>query len=417
MKNTDKNKFFLQKISNTPGLTTQAYARGCYDYTAWNGKLDKVFLQVFAHELQECGYQENYSEILEQLQRNPVLQTAHHLTPTNGPTLTAIDLISLLGLEEKYYLVGVFTGVSFSNTAFSGALSYRDLTLAEIIRKDSYFYRLAQKENKNRNFDLGGRQEQRIRLILAKYNNDLIFGSNFDKYRLDLWDSFTTKTLKFFAKPQIEQSVVNWSLSCCANLQKNVFQKKEIIYFDLCRLVREYLVVKLMEKSNPLKEILKDFKKIEKNLDIIWFYTRIKGKKSWKIQSLMSKDLDFFQYVREGDFTAFVQFLKNNNNCPSSFLVFLVVTFFLGIRTLGSFHQIIYLPKYEEVLKKTFPLAESEGKLLLSHSWGKSFTSGRLKTREGDFYPMDHVFHDKFIILKKFQNTPITLFWKNLLGG
>ena len=63
-------------------------------------KLDDLFLDCFKQELINSGYQKDSNQILQQFKNNPVLQTAHHLTV---PTFT-IDLVSLMGLEEKYYL-------------------------------------------------------------------------------------------------------------------------------------------------------------------------------------------------------------------------------------------------------------------------------------------------------------------------
>ena len=135
MKNTKVLKEIKEKYSD---YTIQRYARQCYDYSA--AKLDDLFLDCFKQELINSGYQKDSNQILQQFKNNPVLQTAHHLTATNGPTFTAIDLVSLMGLEEKYYLVGVFSGVPFSNPAWSGSLSYGDIALEKMIQKTSPFF-------------------------------------------------------------------------------------------------------------------------------------------------------------------------------------------------------------------------------------------------------------------------------------
>ena len=128
--------------------TIQRYARRCYDYT--DAKLDGLFLDCFKQELINSGYKEDSDKILQQFKNNPVLQTAHHLTATNGPTFTAIDLVSLMGLEEKYYLVGVFSGVPFSNTAWSGCLSYGDIALKIVFRKLVLTSQIIKEKNKSR---------------------------------------------------------------------------------------------------------------------------------------------------------------------------------------------------------------------------------------------------------------------------
>ena len=407
MKNTSKN-LLLQKLLQKSSQKLEHYAKNCYQYSRLEKKWDKVFLTAFANELKECGYQQECNAILEQFQRNCVLQTAHHITPTNGPTFSAIDLLCLLGLEEKFYLVGAFSGVAFSNTAFSGSLCYCDLPLKEVIQKNSSIYRTLQKESTNRKRDIQPQNlpkyEQKIRLVSSSYKDDLIYGSDFKKYRLEIWDGFTEKALLFFPSPGKRESVLNWNLRCCVNLQREVFQKKEIIYFDICRLVKNYLLVKLAEKNSPLLEALLMLQ--QKIPHIPFFYTCRRGKKSWKVQPINSRD-----FMADGEENFFLQFLQKDY-CPSSFLVFLVIAFFLGVRVLGSFQQIIYLPQYEQLIKAILP-SSLAGEFFLKHQWEDTFTSGRLVLENGLFYPMDYVFTHRSLEIKRFQNQPLSWLWNH----
>ena len=84
-----------------------------------------------------------------------------------------------MGLEEKYYLVGVFSGVPFSNPAWSGSLSYGDIALEKMIQKTSPYYSKLIKENKDRKRDLVS--ENKIRLVFSDFRA-IYFGRNF---RLD----------------------------------------------------------------------------------------------------------------------------------------------------------------------------------------------------------------------------------------
>lgn len=409
MKNINKSPIF-QKILKRSSQSLEDYAKQCYQYFNKARVYDESFLQAFSQELQECGYEKEYQAILKQFQKNPVLQTAHHLTPTNGPTFSAIDLLCLCGLQEEYYLVGAFSGVSFSNTAFSGSLCYQDLPLVELVQKNSLAYQILQKENANRVLDTSQEKAiQKIRLVTSSYKDDLIYNSDFQKYRLDFWDSFTPKTLKFFPKPLKTESVLNWNLQVCASLQKVVFQKKKIVYFDICRLVKNYLLLKLAEKNNPLLQILPIL--AQKSPDIALFYSRKKGKKSWKVQPRNLQDLEGSKKLAQGDCTTLLELLKKNY-CPSLFLVFLTIAFFLGVRVLGSFQQIVYLPQYEKLLKKILPSFLYNGELFLEHEWEKTFTSGRLTTKSGLFYPLDYAFSNRYLTIKEFQNQPMSQLWK-----
>ena len=411
MKNINSKNFLKNKIQKDGSLSIKSYAAQCYDYKK-KDSFDEVFLESFAEELKQVGEQENIAEILNQFQQRPVLQTAHHIAPTNGPTFSAIDLISLAGLEDNFYLVGAFGGVVFSNPAFTGSLCYQNLSLSDLIKKDHSFYKILETEYRDRNLDVNGNLEKQIRLISSHYKDDLIYGSDFTKYRLFLWNSFTPLILKHFPKPLERDSSTDWSLKCCQNIQRKIFQKKEIVYFDLCRLVKNYLQKKLLEKENLLKKIL--ILLVKNNIiDIPLFYNRKKNKKYWKIQPLNLQDLGIAEKIKDGDFGEFSKLLENN--CPSIFLVFLVITFSLGIKTLGSFYQILYLPQYENLLKKIYK--KDKGSIFLNNQWEKAFISGKITTKKGFFYPLDAIATTQYIDIKSFQNQPIKSFWEPLIAS
>ena len=406
MKNTKVLKEIKEKYSD---YTIQRYARQCYDYSA--AKLDDLFLDCFKQELINSGYQKDSNQILQQFKNNPVLQTAHHLTATNGPTFTAIDLVSLMGLEEKYYLVGVFSGVPFSNPAWSGSLSYGDIALEKMIQKTSPYYSKLIKENKDRKRDLVS--ENKIRLVFSDFRDDLVFGSSFEKYRLDFWDAMQEKILQYFPKPKIACSgysaFSNWHLKCCSNLQAELFGREKIIYFDLCRLIKNYITKAINQKKPLLEKLFCSFKTIEKNLNPIWFYSRKEKKKSWKIHPLFTQDLPFFNKKNEVCFSSMQFFLQEKDYCPATFITFFILVFCCGIRCLGSFYQVEYLHHYEKCLKNIFEKRE-----IFSYDWSKSFTSGRLKEQGRLVYPLDYILEQKNLNLKDYQERKMSFLWEEL---
>ena len=82
--------------------------------------------KAFETEFCRIGYNEieakAYSTALD---RTRVLQTATHLTVSEGPTFLALHHLSLLGLPvAETYFVGAFSGVPFANAAWSGCLNF-----------------------------------------------------------------------------------------------------------------------------------------------------------------------------------------------------------------------------------------------------------------------------------------------------
>ena len=401
-----ENTKILQQIKEKySDYTIQRYARQCYDYT--EAKLDDLFLDCFKQELIDSGYQKDSNQILQQFENNPVLQTAHHLTATNGPTFTAIDLVSLIGLEEKYYLVGVFGGTSFSNTAWSGCLSYGNIALEKIIQKTSPYYFKLKKAAKNRNCD--STFENRINLIYSRFRDDLVFGSSFEKYKLDLWESMQEKMLHYFPKPKVNSAFSNWHLQSCSKIQSDLFGKRKIVYFDLCRLIKNYIIKAINQKNPLLEKLFCSFKTIEKNLNPIWFCSRKKGKKSWKTHLFFSKDLNFFSLDNKVCWTTLKKFLSEKTICPSSFVSSFVLAFHCGIRCLGSFYQVEYLAHYEKCLENIFEKDE-----ITLHDWSKTFTSGRLKEQGRLVYPLDYILEQKNLNLKDYQERKMSFLWEEL---
>ena len=73
-------------------------------------------------------------------------------------------------------------------------------TQSGLKEKTSPYYSKLIKENKDRKRDLVS--ENKIRLVFSDFRDDLVFGSSFEKYRLDFWDAMQDKLLQYFPKPK-----------------------------------------------------------------------------------------------------------------------------------------------------------------------------------------------------------------------
>ena len=85
-------------------------------------------------------------QLLQELEQKRLLQTTMHLTPTEGPTfLAAHQLATLKQPKISNYLVGAYSGVPFSNSAWSGAINYGTKTsLDQILHISNSLFRQAQ---------------------------------------------------------------------------------------------------------------------------------------------------------------------------------------------------------------------------------------------------------------------------------
>ena len=87
----------LHRVFETHWNTTlQVFAKSLFRLSSQ--KIEKELLDALKDEWIEMHiHPDVIRKALLQLTQCPVLQTGHHITPTNGPTFLALDLISLSG--------------------------------------------------------------------------------------------------------------------------------------------------------------------------------------------------------------------------------------------------------------------------------------------------------------------------------
>ena len=382
-------------------------------------EIEFTLIQAFESEFYKLGKKVEDIEILvDQLKRFPILQTGHHVTPTNGPTFLTLDLISLLGLPRNHtYLVGAYSGVPFSNAAWSGALSYGNIPLEKLIQKESSLFNKILKASQERKRH--GNLQNRISLISSGFRDDLVFSQPILDPLLLLKKAFTSNLNVVLEDPANYSDYVSWGVNTCSRIQKQVFQHHRIIYFDLNRVIASYLVhVLRSEKSHPVHEILFGTKMHQKIMDAFGcpaiFYASTRGKESNKSVSVFLKNF-ILEIKNEREQTSpihLAELLENGKICPGLFLIFFILRFLNGFRCFGSFQQIEYLETYRKIWKGL----NTSWSLDLRKTFAQSLTTGRyLDTTGAGIWPLDMAIQGQSIQLKEFAPLPMKKFWKPVL--
>ncbi len=396
-------------------LPLEEYAPKLFESSPSGGSpfaLEPLFLKAFEETLGENGY--SYSEIdtaKEQLLKKPVLQTSHHLTPTHGPTFFTLDLQALSGLGPgEPLLIGANSGVAFSNTAWSGALSYQDVSLEELLEAESPLYRQTLKGQSER--ESHGEDQKRISLIPSKVRDQLVFGETIPQSLVDAYSQMTEDLQALLPPPKLDEAYSPWALQTARSIQKSIFGR-EFIIFDINQLVANYLGLILTEDaSHPLCELLFDSEKVKSfngSQDYpITFLGSYRGKKSSKVE-IINWDGSSLKGPKRGQQSrskeTLAQELKTGRLCPGVALVFLVVHFSAKIKCLGSFNQVEYLQKMQSSLKNLalgFSLPEFTGEAL---------TTGRLLKDGMGYMPLDLSLNKTKITLTDFQKITMGEFW------
>ncbi|KKS14063.1 MAG: hypothetical protein UU71_C0035G0007 [Parcubacteria group bacterium GW2011_GWB1_41_6] len=93
----------------------------------WRPKkaMESELESAFAAELERLEFDAmSKEEILFSLKKRRILQTAPHLGLTEGPRMLCINWLGSLGVPEKeFYVVGMFSGIPFSNRSRPGRIN------------------------------------------------------------------------------------------------------------------------------------------------------------------------------------------------------------------------------------------------------------------------------------------------------
>lgn len=381
--------------------------------------LEKELLESITEELSSMSIEKTQiKQVVDQLIQVPVLQTAHHITPTNGPTFLTIDIISLAGLKpDQPYLVAANSGVAFSNSAWTGALSYESLNTSQIFPVTSSAYRNALKSSHER--EQHGETEKRVSLVPSRQRDQLVFNTELTEYQQNLYLQFNQEVKNRVGPMDPNQPFSYWAIQSCRRIQEEIFSRYNIVIFDINRIICRYLA-KILSKevTHPVHELFFNTKTSNEILNIFqqpsMFLTSYKGKKSYKVEPLYWKSTGLdgekvgYKKVNRQDL---IEALANFDLCPGLFLTFFVLRFLNGIRCLGSFNQIGYL----EAFRKKWAALGLNWPLDLKSDYMHSLTTGRLTLDGKLLWPLDLSMRGETLNMKRFSNLPMHIFWEPIL--
>ena len=113
-------------LSGVWNISLSEYSSSLWERTSEPPSLELELRQAFETEFCRIGFaEEQVKSYCTELERTRVIQTATHLTASEGPTFLALHNLALLGMPQgKTYFVGSYSGVPFANAAWSGCLNF-----------------------------------------------------------------------------------------------------------------------------------------------------------------------------------------------------------------------------------------------------------------------------------------------------
>ena len=367
-----------------------------YGQLWWQGPkrpppLEPELIQAFKETWQQMGWADVLvKQLLEELEQKRLLQTAMHLTPTEGPTfLASHQLATLRQPQTSSYLVGAYSGVPFSNAAWSGAINYGTKTsLEQILHPSNPLFRQAQAAVVDRIRD---GDHHRLSLIPSKWRDGLVDRSaipdRLNELFSDLLPGVRESSLRSIAPKNYYD---NWALSFSEKLTRSVLNNDRIYFFNLNEVIRKYLINVLKDNSHWITQLFLDpwkIKSLEKELANNWFVTEVEkqGKKKVEQIHLQNRCFESKTISISAEPESIISALNENRFCPGITLCFWILAFCNGIRCLGGFEQIEYLAELDSKLNKL----EFQNLINYSSDQISLLTTGKCVDQDYEVYPMD----------------------------
>lgn len=335
-------------------MPVKEYSVRLYEYQV-PCALEPELQQAFRAELQRLNYSQSQREhILADLEQTRVLQTTTHLTASEGPTFFAIHWLACLGLSsEHYYPIGSFSGVPFSNTAWSGCLNYSNrYALEQLLDPVSPLYQDLFRAEKDRGRDT---TERRILLIPGFLREALVYRTLIPERIQHILPYLCPPLQSLLPQAQVGASYSQWALQCCQNVSTHLLDQKKMVYFDLNEVISHYLLSILSQPSHPLYRIFFDIARqtqvLEEFGQKLTFFTapyHEKNKEKWAPLTMRDKMLQGPRHQFPLTPESIIHAIQEGQLCPGVFLTFTILSFLNGFKCLGSFEQIEYLTQFQE---------------------------------------------------------------------
>ncbi len=295
----------------------------------WRPKrpIEKEMLEAFGKELDRLDSGAHKTDILKSLNKRRILQTSPHLVATESPRMFCINWLSSLGVKkDEYYIVGMYSGIPFSNS-----------------------YRPGRINNKNNT----------VNLFPSNMQDGMVYRSIIPDKLIKGIDELPMNIARFLPRAKVGESYTKWALTACQHIERKIFKKNNLIYLDINEIVSEYLV-KVLEKDNhPLHKMFfdpisrKEFTRIFRGETLFYIPTTSGKYKKMENMSIVKNVLKSkTQEISLQNKEELINALKNNRLCPALITTFIVLAFLNQFKCFGSFGQVEYLPVYQKKLAK-----------------------------------------------------------------
>lgn len=335
------------------------------------------------------------ARIVDAAVRSGAVLTPHHVCPTLGPTIAAVEWIAAAACPGPL-LVLAWSGVAMSNPAASGALCFGRTPLDALLRPGTPEHARQRAAARDRARD--GQTEGRIALVTGELRDARVYRCALPERVHAVIDAATPALRRWLPDPLPDEDLPTWSLRTCEGIQRAVHGREDLWMLDLNRVAADWLGAVLQEPSDhPLRRLLEGEagdRVRERVPDLPWFYEEGGDARRRRTVPVFGRVPGLADRLATGDL------------CPGLVPVLGGLRATQRLRLVGGFRQGVYL----EDLAAAFAAAD-----LPVEGWPGALVTGRLTDAEGPIHPLDLVLGTVDRAALPGPDTPMGRLWEPLL--
>ena len=212
----------------------------------------------------------------------------------------------------------------------------------------------------------------------------------------ELMTHFSEPILGIAPKAKTGDDFTKWASQFCSNQLGKIFPSKSIMYFDLNKVISNYLALVISNSNHPIYRLFFDhavrdsvFAVFPSDTPLFTVDVNYKNKIRQESVVLNVDELHSQNYKLKLTQENLINEIKSGALCPGLFLGFTVLSFLNGFVCFGSFEQVEYLAVFKQKWLK-LDLLDNKN-VEMSHT--SAFTSGRCVDESGEgIHPLDLMF-------------------------
>jgi hypothetical protein len=308
--------------------------------------IEPALAAAFRHELVRGNHEASRIDAaLGDLERRRVLQTATHVTLSEGPIFLAMHRVATLALDPAIpYLVGACSGIPFSNDASPGCLNVgRRHSLSSLLHPASRAFKARARAAAG--LEIAG--DHRLSLLPWSMRDVAVFHAAVPATARDVRAALRPTLRVMVPDAPAGARFVPWALATASTILEHCLGRSPV-HFDLNAVVARYLATALDDGSHALHRLLFDAairSRVLSALPPMPLFTAARDPRG-TFEPLRAEGDSLRGAHGDRPLTPAVVLagLREGWLCPGVYLVFAALALQNGFRCLGGVDQVEYLP-------------------------------------------------------------------------